>query len=160
MQRENDRQFAPLYLAIGRFVINWGQIEYELYRCTKMIYANCPAPILPEKFPHTIEGKIHLFDNALSKDPRLSDLRERGQKVTSHIWRHRDLRNDLMHSAISGIEDASSVTFMRPPKGGPAGRSQRKQVRLALIEKHGHEMEALCFELGYFVAGFQRALHK
>ncbi|MCS6316761.1 MAG: hypothetical protein H8K05_03065, partial [Nitrospira sp.] len=61
MQTENDRQFDALYLAIGRFLVNWGQIEYEMYRCTKMIYVNCAAPMLPEKFPNTIEGKIHLF---------------------------------------------------------------------------------------------------
>lgn len=160
LDAKKDRQFDALYVAIGKFLVSWSHIEYEMYRCTKMVYVNCAAPMLPEKFPSTIEGKIHLFENALSKDPRLSDMTLDGRKLTAHIWRHRDLRNDLVHSAISGIENASTVTFLRPPKTGPAGRSQRKQVNLALIEKHGQEMEALCFALGCFVAQFERALHK
>lgn len=160
MQNMNDHQFDALYLAIGRFMVNWGQIEYEMYRCTKMVYAKCAASILPKRFPNSIANQISLFTKALSKDPRLSDLTKDGHKLTGRIWQHRDLRNDLMHSSISGILNAATVTFMRAPERAPEETAIQKQVELKDIENQGKEIEAFCFDLGYFVPQFERALYK
>lgn len=156
----DNQDYHRVYLAIGKFQVNWSMFEYELYRFTKIIYANC-SNFIPAKFPDGIAGKIDLLKRVLKKEPRLSKISTDGLKLTKALWRHRDLRNLLVHGSIVAIEPSSStLTFLRPLEigKGPLKRAETVQVELSQIETEAQEMEDRSLEFGFFVGGFETAL--
>jgi hypothetical protein len=156
----DNRDLDRVYLAIGKFQVNWSMFEYDLYLFTKIIYANCESKIIPAKFPDGIAGKIKLLNRVLKEEPRLSEIRSDGLKLIKSLWRHRDLRNLIVHGTISNIKNSSTLTFLVPPEigAGPLKRAKRVRVELSQIEKEAQEMEIGAMDLGWFSGGFQEAL--
>lgn len=155
----DSRGFDRVYLAIGKFQVNWSVFEYELYRFTKIIYANCRS-FTPAKFPDGIAGKIKLLERVLKEEPRLSEITEDGLKLTKALWHHLERRHLIVHGSIAHIENSSTLTFFQPLeiREGPLKRANRVQVSLSQIEKEAQEMEDRSIDLGYFVAQFESAL--
>lgn len=154
----DNRDLDRVYLAIGKFQVNWSVFEYELYRFTKIIYANCPT-FIPAKFPDGIAGKIALLKRVLKKEPRLSGISADGLKLTKALWLHLKLRHLIVHGSIAHIENSSTLTFFRPLEigDGPLKRAERVQVELSQIEMEAQEMEYRSLELGFFGSQFEDA---
>lgn len=148
-----------LYLAIGKFLVNWSVFEYEMYLLVKIIYANCQS-LIPDKFPDGIAGKIKLVERALSEEPRLSGIADEGRKLINDIWIHLELRHVMVHGSAAYTENSSRVTFFRPLEigTGPLKEAKHIPVELSQIEKEAQEMEDGSLELGFFSTHFKSAL--
>ena len=146
---------------MGKFQVNWSVFEYELYRFTKIIYANCRS-FTPAKFPDGIAGKTKLLERVLKEESRLSEITEDGLKLTKALWRHLKLRHLIVHGLIARIENSSKLTFLQPPQIGEGQLKRAKEVEVELfqIEMAAQDMEDHSIDLGFFAAGFQDALPK
>lgn len=154
--KRRRRNLDSPYLAIGRLAANWSQIEYDLDHCLYMIYSNCHGPLVKKKCPIGFKPRVELLVQALRTESRLFGLMKEGLKVAAKMSRLAKHRNLILHGTIMLISP-SEIIFVIRELGGRVPTPRRISMRVAQIERQGEVMEEFCFELGFFVTGFQQA---
>jgi hypothetical protein len=121
------RKREAIYLAIGRFMVEWSGLEF----CLDLLVLASRNRSIDHRVPHQLEAKLTFLSNCLKSQDRLAAYADAMNELIGEVRAMSESRHDYVHGAIiDSAEEARpfAVTLHRLLQ--PSKKPRRHPVRV------------------------------
>jgi hypothetical protein len=129
------RKFDAIYVAIGRFVVEWSGLEY----CLDLLVLSARDRSTQLEIPHQIGEKLRFLRDSVKSRPELADYAKAINELVDEVLIMKEDRHDFVHGAVIHMAEESrpfTITLHRvlqPRKQArrPPLKATARQINLA-----------------------------
>lgn len=113
MNQPEEILFAHLCNGIGKLVIYWASIEFEIDICVMTAFHGCNAKTWHKEIPRSFDKKQDFLKQSFKKVAKLAPFSKEGLFLMKKAGAMANHRNDLIHSILEEINSKDKTFIFR-----------------------------------------------